>query len=335
MIRFATIGTNFVADWFVKAALKVSGLHYQAVYSRNSAAAKAYAEKYGAERWCTSLEELAGASDIDAVYISSPNSLHYEQAALMLAHGKHVLCEKTITTNERELSHLIKLAKEKRVVLMEAMRSVYEPGFLWLRDNLEKVGTIRRVSFQYAKYSSRYDKFKAGIIENAFNPEFSNGALMDIGVYCVHPMVRLFGMPDRILADGLFLSNGVDGAGTILAGYNGMQADLLYSKISDNRLPSQIQGEEGTMIIDDITQIGRITFYDRMGNEEILFGGQAEYGLEWEVNEWVRLMGLSGENELPGEEYHRYSLMELRVMDEARRQMGIVFPADRSDIFAG
>ena len=334
MIRFATIGTNFVADWFVKAALKVSGLHYQAVYSRNSATAKAYAEKYGAERWCTSLDELAGTADIDAVYISSPNSLHYEQAALMLAHGKHVLCEKTITTNERELSHLIKLAKEKRVVLMEAMRSVYEPGFLWLRDNLERVGTIRRVSFQYAKYSSRYDKFKAGIIENAFNPELSNGALMDIGVYCVHPMVRLFGMPDRILADGLFLSNGVDGAGTILAGYDGMQVDLLYSKISNNRLPSQIQGEEGTMILDDITQIGRVTFYDRKGNEELLFERQAEYGLEWEVNEWVRLMEMSEENDrireikLPGEEYHRYSLMELRVMDEARRQMGIVFPAD-------
>ena len=70
-------------------------------------------------------------------------------------------------------------------------------------------GTIRRISFQYAKYSSRYDKFKEGIIENAFNPAFSNGALMDIGVYCVHPLVRLFGMPKKIIADSLLLSNGV------------------------------------------------------------------------------------------------------------------------------
>ena len=189
MIRCATIGTNFVADWFMKAVQACDGITCSLVYSRNRETAEAFCGKHGAGRWCTDLMEVAEAEDVDAVYIASPNSLHYEQAALMLSHGKHVLCEKTITSNEAELKELIRIAGENRAVLMEAMRSVHEEGFLRLREVLPMVGTIRRASFQYAKYSSRYDKFKEGIIENAFNPEFSNGALMDIGVYCVHPLV--------------------------------------------------------------------------------------------------------------------------------------------------
>lgn len=74
-----------------------------------------------------------------------------------------------------------KAALENQAVLLEAMRSVYSPGFQAVRENLHKLGKIRRVSFQYCQYSRRYDNFKKGIIENAFNPALSNGALMDIG----------------------------------------------------------------------------------------------------------------------------------------------------------
>ena len=159
MIRCATIGTNFVADWFMKAGQACDGITCSLVYSRNRETAEAFCGKHGAGRWCTDLMEVAEAEDVDAVYIASPNSLHYEQAALMLSHGKHVLCEKTITSNEAELKELIRIAGENRAVLMEAMRSVHEEGFLRLREVLPMVGTIRRASFQYAKYSSRYDKF--------------------------------------------------------------------------------------------------------------------------------------------------------------------------------
>lgn len=325
MVRCATIGTNFVADWFMKAVHACDGISCSLVYSRNAETAEAFCRKHGAGRWCTDLTEVAEAGDVDGVYISSPNSLHYEQAALMLAHGKHVICEKTITSNAAELEDLMRIAKENGVVLMEAMRSVHEEGFDQLKNVIPRVGVIRRVSFQYAKYSSRYDKFKAGIIENAFNPDFSNGAMMDIGVYCVHPLVRLFGMPDKIIADSLILSNGVEGAGTILASYDGMQAELLYSKITTNRLPSQIQGEDGTLVIDDITNICNVTFYDRAGNAETVIDLPKNRGLEGEVNAWVRMI----ESGSGAEEEIRYSLMELKVMDEARRQAGIVFPADR------
>lgn len=327
MIRYATIGTNFIVDRFLEAAKKQTELCYTAVYSRNVETAKSFADKHQAKRICTDLMDLANADDIDAVYIASPNSLHYEQASILLSHGKHVLCEKTITSNAEELKNLISLAQANHAVLLEAMRTVYTEGYSILANSLSLPGPIRRVSFNYCQYSSRYDKFKAGIIENAFDPSFSNGALMDIGVYCVHPLVRLFGIPAHIKTDVLRLSNGLDGAGTILATYSGMQAELIYSKISDSHVPSQIQGENGTITIEGINNPHKIIFYDRKNNKKILYQASDEPDMSGEIREWIRLI----EQDTDNQTHNQYSLMALELMDEARKQMNIVFPADHSN----
>ena len=325
MIRYATIGTNFIVDRFLESAAGNAQLCHALVYSRSEASARAFADRHGMERTCTDLGKLADAADIDAVYIASPNSLHHDQAALLLSHGKHVLCEKAVTSNAAELEDLIRLSSQSHMVLMEAMRTVFTPGYAVLTENLHRLGPIRRASFNYCQYSSRYDKFKSGIIENAFDPAFSNGALMDIGVYCVHPLVRLFGIPREIKTDVLLLGNGIDGAGTILASYDGMQAELAYSKISDSRVPSQIQGEHGTMVIDGINNPHEIRFYDRHGNGQTLYHSPDLPDMSGEISEWVRLIRGEGSCDT----HNRYSLMALRIMDEARRQMGIMFPADR------
>ena len=324
MIGFATIGTNFVVEWFLEAARQCPGFRYVLAYSRKEETAEAFAHKHGAEDFCTSLEEIAADGRVSAVYIASPNSLHFAQARRLLEAGKHVLCEKTITSNLRELETLLALAERNGVTILEAMRPVFDPGFGLIARTLPRLGKIRRVTFQYGKYSSRYDRFKQGVIENAFNPAFSNGALTDIGVYCIHCLVRLFGMPGRLTAAGIFLDNGVDGAGTILASYEGMQAELLYSKISDNRIPSQIQGEEGTLVIHELPSPFRIEFYSRQGEKEVLWLRENRMNMEYEVQEWGRVI----RGEVPSREYNRFSVMEMQMIDEAKRQMGIVFPAD-------
>lgn len=335
MVRFATIGTNVIVDQFMNAALKQEDLHYEAVYSRNQDTADAFARKYKAVRTFTDLTALAGDDGIDAVYIASPNSLHYEQAALLLSHGKHILCEKAITSNLDELKSLTDLSERSHAILLEAVLSVHTPGWEVLTGQLNRVGKIRRASFCFCQYSSRYDKFKSGSIENAFNPAFSSGALMDIGVYCVHPLVRLFGLPKEIKTDAILLGNGIDGAGTILARYDTMQAELVYSKISAGRVPSQIQGEDGTITINSINNPHEIIFYDRKGNSEILYQGSDKPDMTGEIREWIRLIklreeGVGGGQKAPEDNPHsRYSLMALQLMDEARAQLGIRFPADQ------
>ncbi|WP_341467137.1 hypothetical protein [Clostridium septicum] len=86
---------------------------------------------------------------------------------------------------------MIKVAKENNVVLMEAMKTTLFPNFKIIKDNLYKIGKVRRYFASFCQYSSRYDKYKSGEILNAFKPELSNGSLMDIGVYCIAPMVNL------------------------------------------------------------------------------------------------------------------------------------------------
>lgn len=324
MIRFAVIGTNFITERFLEVAQKCTSLKFEAVYSRSIEKAKQFAQFYGVEKVYDDLEQMAKDKEIDAVYVASPNSLHCEQSVLMLSHKKHVLCEKSIASNSKELALMLKTAKENGVILLEAMRPVFDIGFIEIEKNLYKLGKIRKAMFEYCQYSSRYDNFKKGIIENAFNPKFSNGALMDIGVYCVHSMVKLFGKPNTILSHSLLLQNGIDGEGTILAVYDEMEAVVSYSKISNGTIPSQIQGENATMEILTLPDPKTIVIHYKNGKDEIIEVEKDKNNMLYEVQEWVRLI----ENNEIENQHTASSVLELYVMDEVRKQAGIVFAAD-------
>lgn len=323
-INFAVIGTNRITDHFLEAGSRVPGFCLKAVYSRSLERAEAYAKKHDAELYFDSLEKLAVCPEVDAVYVASPNSLHASQSIRMMEAGKHVLCEKTIASNLQEFMRMRKTGEEHRVILLEAMRSEFSPGFAAIRDGIEKLGTIRRVSFQYCQYSRRYDNFRKGIIENAFRPELSNGALTDIGVYCVHPMAALFGTPKRIQSASVKLSNGVDGAGTIILEYPEMIGELIYSKITDSKVPSQIQGEEGTMLIDRIADPQSVIIAYRNGMEERADIPLTDNNMIYEIETFIKL----AENGEYDNLYLDSSQIELQIMDEVRRQQNIVFPAD-------
>lgn len=324
MIRVATIGTNFITDWFLAAARHCPNIQCEAVYSRSLEKARAYARQNGVPLAFDDLLRLAQSPRVDAVYIASPNALHFKQAELLLSHGKHVLCEKTIVSNLRELEKLERTAREHGAVLMEAMRNVHTHGFRLVSEALPRLGTLRLAHFEYCQYSSRYDKFKNGVVENAFNPALSNGALMDIGVYCVRPLVMLFGAPDSVRADGIRLSNGADGAGVVHAGYGGMRAELTYSKISNGGAPSQIQGEEGTLLIEGIGNPRRVTLLPRGGPAEELLRMEEPEDMSAEIADWAALVEAG---DTRGEDLC-FARMELALMDEIRRQLGIRFPAD-------
>lgn len=107
---------------------------------------------------------MAVSQEIDAVYIATPNSYHAEQAILFLQNGKHVLCEKPLAVNATEVARMIQAAKDHNALLMVAMKSTLLPNFKVIQDNLHKIGSISRYFASYCQYSSRYDKFKEGIV---------------------------------------------------------------------------------------------------------------------------------------------------------------------------
>lgn len=323
MIRFAVIGTSFITEWFLNAAKECNDLQFAAVCSRDSQKGKNFAQKYGAERVYTQPEELAKASDIDAVYIASPNSLHYEQAILMMNGKKHVLCEKPFASNARETEIMFETARKNNVVLLEGMRSAFDPGFQKIKENLGKLGTIRNVKFQFCQYSSRYDELKAGKRANVFSWDYSGGVLMDLGIYCIHPMVELFGVPNRVLANAVIVE-GVDGAGSIIADYEGMQVNLSYSKISAGGSFGQIQGENGYMTISDIASPNQVTIHYNDGMEEVLENRSSGMNLIYEIKQWAKQI----KEHSISEESRIVTQQTMQVVDQVRKQIGIHFLAD-------
>lgn len=335
-VRFGVVGTNFISDWVIAGARQDERFELVAVYSRTQETADAFAAKHRIPYTFTSLEEMAGSPLIDAVYIASPNFLHAEQSILCMEHGKHVLCEKPFASNAQEVREMIAASGKYNVTLMEAMKPTLTPNFLAIRNNLGRIGTVRRYFACYCQYSSRYDKFKEGIVLNAFKPELSNGAMMDIGIYTVYPMVVLFGRPTKIDASGIVLSSGADGQGAVNFEYEGMNATVLYSKIANSSLPTEIQGEEGNLTLDRVNIIGHVTYTPRLAAasgkgpapepEDISLPIEKdEY--YYEVAEFISLV-LAGKRESEINS-HASSLITLEIIDEVRRQMGIVYPADR------
>ncbi|MBW5448037.1 oxidoreductase [Cohnella sp. CFH 77786] len=326
-MRFGIIGTNWIVDQFLEAAREVEGFELAAVYSRTEEKARAFASKHGAAHTFTDLAAMAASDTIDAVYIASPNSLHAEQAILCMNRGKHVLCEKPAASSAKEFRAMAEAAARNGVVLMEAMKSTLLPNFRAIRENLPKLGKVRRYVANYCQYSSRYDAYKRGELPNAFNPVFSNGALMDLGVYGVYPLAVLFGKPHRIQATGVMLDSGVDGEGSLLLQYPDMDAVIMYSKIADSALPSEIQGEAGSMLIHRISQPQQVEIRYRDGREEDLTLPQSIHAMAYEIREFIGLVR-SGQTE-SAINSHANSLLTLEIVDEARRQLGLVYPADR------
>ena len=324
-IRFGVIGTGKIVDNFLKAALTHENFEFVAMYSRTLEKAKDFGEKYGATKFFDNLESFSKCEDIDAVYIASPNSLHSSQAIMCIKNNKHVLCEKPMASNLREVKKMTSLAEEKGVLLMEAMRITVLPNFLRVKENLHKIGKIRRYFASYCQYSSRYDKYKEGIILNAFKRELSNGALMDIGVYCIHPMIALFGKPNGIVSQAVFLENGIDGQGTAMVSYGDTSGLIMYSKISDSKLPLEIQGEDGTILIDSIL-FKNVKIIYRNGKEEVISIKQREDDMYYELDEFINVIN---NNEIDSmKNSHKNSLIAIELMDKIRSQIGLEFPAD-------
>jgi scyllo-inositol 2-dehydrogenase (NADP+) len=327
MIRFGVIGTNRITDELIKAAREVEGFALTAVYSRTEERAKEFQAKHDIPFAYTDLKTMVQSDKIDAVYIASPNSLHAEQAILCMNHGKHVLCEKPMASNRHEMAAMIAAAKNNQVLLMEAMKSTKLPNFHAIQENLHKIGPVRRYFASFCQYSSRYDAYKEGTVPNTFDPKFSNGSLMDIGVYCIYPLVVLFGKPDQIQATGLMLESGVDGEGSLLLQYKEMDAVIMHSKITDSYLPSEIQGENGSILIDKISRLNKIEIRYKDGTSEDITRSQNPNGMYYEVQAFINLLR-SGKIESSTNSFMN-SMATMEIMDEARRQIGLVYEADR------
>ncbi|CAH6660488.1 Gfo/Idh/MocA family protein [Pseudocitrobacter vendiensis] len=324
MIRFAVIGTNWITKQFVDAAHETGKYKLTAIYSRSLEQAQTFANDYPVEHLFTSLEAMAQSDAIDAVYIASPNSFHFPQTQLFLGHKKHVICEKPLASNLREVEAAIETARENQVVLFEAFKTASLPNFLLLQQSLSKVGKVRKALINYCQYSSRYQRYLDGENPNTFNPAFSNGSIMDIGFYCLASAVALWGEPHGVQASASLLESGVDAHGLVVLDYGDFSVTLQHSKVSDSVLPSEIQGEEGSLVIEKISECQKVTFVPRGGKAQDLTQPQHINTMLYEAEVFARLVETNEVNH-PGLAVSRTTA---KLQTEIRRQTGVTFPAD-------
>ena len=348
-VRFATIGTSGICERFLEALAEAEGVEYVGTYSRDLAHARSFGERYGARLFFDDLAALAACDEVDAVYVASPNGAHAAQTLELIAGGKHVFVEKSLASNEREAKEVFEAARKRGVVVMEAMRNLHVPTFAEIeRVVASQLGAVRLATLRFSKVTSRMARLRAGERLNVFDPALAGGALMDIGVYCVEPAVALFGRPETVRALAVTtkvpgceegdLCDTVDLAGEAILGYGDKLVSLSYGKMSDDLLPSQVEGEEGTLLWDQTScpVNPRLHTHEDKGLIFRMEGMEAtpipvevpDNDMLCEIDDFCAAVRGEEGALLARDRFERVTLDSLAVMDEIRRQAGVRFPAD-------
>ena len=257
MVRFGIVGTGRISDWVLKGAAQDPRIKVTAVCSRTAEAAEAFVQRNplaAGARIYTSVEEMAADPQVDAVYIGTPNQTHCEYTITALNAGKHVLCEKPLAINAEEGRQMVEAARKSGRLLMEAMVSTLNPNFTAIASRIHEIAPVHNYSSYFCQYSSKYEALKRGEVATAFKPGTA-GALRDVGVYTLYPLVALFGRPSTVSAKIAKVSTPegeVDVYGTACLGYEDMDATLTWSKAYDSFQPTELAGENGNLILDEI-----------------------------------------------------------------------------------
>lgn len=325
-MRIGTIGTGTIVETFLSAVANVQGAECVAIYSRRKETGKALADKFKIDKVYTDLDSMLEDGNIDFIYVASLNSLHYEHSLRALQKSKNVICEKPFTSTLNEVEDLIKLAKEKKLMLFEAITTIHLPNYQLIKENVKRLGKLRMVQCNYSQYSRKYNQFLAGETPNVFNPKFSGGALQDINIYNLHFVMNMFGVPETVNYIANKHPNGIDTSGVLVLTYPGFICECVGCKDTQSMNFVLIQGEKGYLHVANGAN-GCRQFTVCVDSEETFINEQkSTNNLYYEV--------LDFEDIYSSQDFKRcydlldYSHSVVKIVAAARKAADIVFDAD-------
>jgi xylose dehydrogenase (NAD/NADP) len=279
-VSWGFLSTANINDKLLAGAAESDRADVIAVASRDAARAEAYARERGIERAYGSYEELLADPDVEAVYISLPNSLHVEWSIRALEAGKHVLCEKPLSRRAADVERAFDVAEESGRLLMEAFMYRHNPQTARLKE-LADGGAIGRLRLVRAAFS-----FSLTDGENVrLNSSLDGGGLMDVGCYCVSGARLLGGEPERVYGEQVLGESGVD---ELFTGTMRLPGDVLAQFDAGLVLPVRDEleaiGEAGSLFLDDPWHCKRpvIELRTAGGVEEIAVEPADSYRLQLE-----------------------------------------------------
>ena len=269
-------------------------------------------------------EDLLGLN-VDTVYVALPNFLHYEYAKRALLAGKHVILEKPAVPRRAELEELSTLARERELILVEAVPMRHREGYRLLKEAMPKIGRPRLATCYYCQRSRRYDAFLRGEIHPVFDPQKAGGVLMDLNLYNIHALVGLFGAPRRVDYHAN-IERGIDLSGVLALDYGDFQASALAAKDCSSPGESVFMGDEG-MLLADLRRLNGYTLITRTGErQEVQLAEDHAHRL---LEEFLVFKDMIKKKDLAtADRLMEASLTVSGIIETARRQAGIVFPGD-------
>ena len=253
-LRWGVVGTGGIAADFCEALTQSARCVVTNVAGSTPAKARAFAQRFGIAGWSKGLADLLGDRDVDAVYIATPHPLHEEHALAAIAAGRHVLCEKPLTLDERSAAGVIAAARRQRVFLMEAFMYRCHPliGELLARLHKGAIGGLRHVRADFGFRAPRL----AG--HRLFSPALGGGSILDVGGYPVS-FARLmagvvegtpFAEPIALQAAGLIGPTGVDELATAHLTFATEFTASITSAVSyDVGTSAVVFGERGRIVL--------------------------------------------------------------------------------------
>ena len=316
--NWVSIGVGVIGNQLAEAMHDLGGKLY-GVANRTYSKAVDFAKKYEIEKVYDCIDDVFEDDNVDVVYISTPHNTHIEYLRKALSAGKHVLCEKSITLNSKELEEAIQLANENHVVLAEAMTIFHMPIYRKLNEVKKDLGPLRMIQMNFGSYKE-YD-----MKNRFFNKNLAGGAMLDIGVYALS-FVRWFmsSSPNQVTSQVKLAPTGVDEqVGMLLMNKEQEMATILLSMHAKQPKRGTIVFDKGyiTMFEYPRGQKAVIT-YTEDGHEEMIECGDTSCALRYEVLDMEK--AINGDNQM----YLDYSRDVMKIMTDCRKEWGLVYPEE-------
>lgn len=322
-MKVAILGAGSIARTMASTIREMKDVDLYAIAARDLSRAKTFAEEFGFARAYGSYEEMAADPSVGLVYIATPMSHHYAHAKLSLEHGKNVLCEKAFTVNAAQAEDLVKLAREKKLLLAEAIWTRYMPSRQMI-DDLLADGVIGNPTSLTANLG-----FVLDTVPRMKEPSLAGGALLDLGVYPINFASMVFGTQVREITSACVKSEkGVDLSNSITLLYeDGKMAVLHSSMISCTDRKGVVYGDKGYMEVHNINNCEEICIFD--ADTKLVKRYEAPpriSGYEYEVQACKEAIekGMTECPQMPHSEIIRI----MRLMDQARAQWDMQFPCE-------
>ncbi len=320
--NWATLGCGVIANELAQ-AMKKEGRTLYGVANRTYEKAVDFSRRYGVARVYDSIQELFEDDNVDIIYISTPHNTHIGYLKEALKRGKHVLCEKSITLNAEELEEAEAIAKEKGVILAEAMTVYHMPVYKKLRDMIQsgELGELRMIQMNFGSYK------ECDMNNRFFNPKLAGGALLDIGVYALS-FIRWFmsEKPDNIMAQMKPAPSGVDEqAGILLMNSAGEMATAALTLHAKQPKRGMISLDKGYIEIYEYPRAEKaVITYTADGSQEEIQCGKTEDALVYEIRDMEQAVS-GGADEMRLD----YTSDVMSVMTDIRKEWGLYYPEER------